>query len=191
MIDLYDLDAAMKTVSKQKKEERDEWYTPREAVLDIVDMIDAKTKNVWLPFDDEESEIYKVLTSSGRTVKCTHIKNGDDFFNLTPPFKCDAIISNPPYSKKVEIIKRLNSFNLPYALLLNVQSLEQIMKHHALDEYCESGYDIVLPSSRYKFSSGFLGEKKSSPPFYSCWFTHRLISDSENSIGSIFAARRN
>lgn len=41
-----------------------------------------------------------------------------DFFTTEPPENCKAIISNPPFSCKKEILKRINEMDLKFALVL-------------------------------------------------------------------------
>lgn len=52
----------------------------------------------------------------------THIFNGEDFFEITPP-ECDYIISNPPYSLKEKIFFRLYEIGKPFAMLINFQGI--------------------------------------------------------------------
>ena len=79
----------------------DEYYTPKFAVLPIVKYIDSH-KTIWCPFDTENSEYVKLFRESGHKVIATHISNGENFFEVNCP-KCDYIISNPPYSSKLEV----------------------------------------------------------------------------------------
>ena len=73
---------------------------------------------------------------------CSHIDDGKDFFIFEPPQPYDAIISNPPYSKKEAIFQRLFELGNP-ALFLK--------QHFALNGYyttvstaCSSGLKAFL-----------------------------------------------
>lgn len=57
----------------------------------------------------------------GYEVVNSHIEYGQDFFDMEVPTDIDYIISNPPYSKKDEVYKRLFEIGKPFAMLINVQ----------------------------------------------------------------------
>lgn len=99
----------------------DEYYTPEYAVYPIVEKLKPKSK-IWCPFDTVNSNFVKVLRSVGHHVVNTHIDNGEDFFTYQVP-ECDYIISNPPYSKKSEVFKRLYDIGKPFAMLVNLQGI--------------------------------------------------------------------
>ena len=105
----------------------DEYFTPREAVLPIIKYIDKGNKpqyTVWCPFDSEESEYVKCIRSEGHKVIATHIDNGQNFFYYEPDEWYDVIISNPPFSLKDDVLKRLNELGKPYAMLLPLPTLQ-------------------------------------------------------------------
>lgn len=98
----------------------DEFYTPRCSVEELYDEIHdfVKDKVIWFPFDTEESEYVKVAKERGYNYVCTHLWNGQDFYDdRSVPEKFDIIISNPPFSKKKYLLARVQSFRKPYALL--------------------------------------------------------------------------
>ena len=105
----------------------DEYFTPREAVLPIIKYIDKGNKSqytIWCPFDSEESEYVKCIRATGHKVIATHIDNGQNFFYYEPGEWYDAIISNPPFSLKDDVLKRLNELGKPYAMLLPLPTLQ-------------------------------------------------------------------
>lgn len=77
---------------------------------------------VWCPFDTAESEFVKVLSSHGFHVIYGHIRTGQDFFQAEVP-DCDYIVSNPPYSLKGRVIRRLYEIGRPFAMLVNFQGI--------------------------------------------------------------------
>jgi hypothetical protein len=99
----------------------DEWFTPIEAVYPILKYIKPNS-TIWCPFDMEDSSFVKVFRENGFIVIATHIINGDDFFKIDVPI-CDYIISNPPYSKRNNILKRLFELKKPFAMLMNTNGL--------------------------------------------------------------------
>ena len=100
----------------------DEVFTPRYAVTPIVKYI-KKDSVIWCPFDEEDSEYVKVLRENGFKVIATHIINGQNFFEYEPE-EYDVIISNPPFSIKDDILKRLDELKKPYAMLLPLPTLQ-------------------------------------------------------------------
>ena len=78
----------------------DEKYTPGYGVLPIIKYI-PEGKTVWCPFDTEHSEFVLKFRDAGFHVVHSHICNGQDFFDYEPS-QWDVLVSNPPFSRKVE-----------------------------------------------------------------------------------------
>ena len=104
------------------RSKNDERYTPPILVYPILDYIKANS-TVWCPFDTAESEFVRVLTEAGHKVIYSHIANGEDFFEYYPTTDFDYIISNPPFSKKLEVLERLYKIGKPFAMLMNIECL--------------------------------------------------------------------
>lgn len=103
--------------------EGDNQYTPRYAVLPLLEFL-KPNDIIWCPFDDDTSEFVKVFREYGYTVIATSIENGQDFFEYEPEDYYDVIISNPPFSQKDKILKRLDEIGSPYAMLLPLPTLQ-------------------------------------------------------------------
>ena len=104
----------------------DEVYTPAYAVKPIIKYITMRDYPmiIWCPFDAEESEFVKLIRAEGHKVICSHIDEGKNFFYWEPEEYYDYIISNPPFSIKDDILKRLWELDKPYAILLPIPSLQ-------------------------------------------------------------------
>lgn len=105
----------------------DEYYTPKEAVLPIIKYIDKGNKpsyTIWCPFDTEESEYVKCIRAAGHKVIASHIDDDKNFFYYEPDEWYDYIISNPPFSLKDDVLKRLCELNKPFAVLLPLPTLQ-------------------------------------------------------------------
>ncbi|MCM1221263.1 MAG: sugar-phospahte nucleotidyltransferase [Lachnospiraceae bacterium] len=102
-------------------QKKDEYFTPACAVYPIMERLETGTV-VWCPFDTAESEFVKVLSAHGFRVVYSHISTGQDFFSMAVP-DCDYIVSNPPYSRKEQVIRRLYEIGRPFAMLLNFQGI--------------------------------------------------------------------
>ncbi len=100
----------------------DEVYTPFYAVEPLTEFL-PKDKVIWCPFDDEWSAYYQFLTETGYTVIRSSLSEGKDFFKYEPE-KWNILVSNPPFSRKDEVLERAFSFNKPFALLLPVNSIQ-------------------------------------------------------------------
>ena len=103
--------------------ESDEYYTPAYAVEPLLKYL-PKDKIIWCPFDKEESQFVKVFSAAGYKVIHSHIDGKKDFFSYEPDEPYDYIISNPPFSCKDEVLKRLYELNKPYAMLLPLPTLQ-------------------------------------------------------------------
>ena len=101
----------------------DECMTLPYAVEPIIKYI-PKDAVVWCPFDKEDSEFVKQIKANGNKVIYSHIDNGQDFFTYEPDEHYDIIISNPPFSKKDKVLKRLDELGKPFAMLLPANSIQ-------------------------------------------------------------------
>lgn len=102
--------------------ESDEVYTPAYAVKPIIKYIKPGSV-IWCPFDTADSAYVEELNAAGFTVIYSHIDNGQNFFEYEPD-EYDVIISNPPFSIKDDILRRLNELNKPYAMLMPLPALQ-------------------------------------------------------------------
>ena len=104
-----------------KFNKNDEYFTPEYAVEPIIKYL-KKGSTIWCPFDKISSNYVKVFKDNGFNVVYGHIETGQDFFEVDVP-ECDYIISNPPYSLKGDIFKRLYEIGKPFAMLINFQGI--------------------------------------------------------------------
>lgn len=125
----------------------DEWYTPKEAVFPIVKYLKPGAK-ILCPFDTAESNFVKVFQSEGFEVSYSHIKNGVDFFDLPKP-DADYVISNPPYSLRQEVLRRLYEWEIPFAMILNANGLFDSQKRFDLASV--GGAEILYLYPRVNF----------------------------------------
>lgn len=95
----------------------DECYTPAYVVEAILPYLN-RDLIYWLPFDTKQSEFVKVLKANGFKFVSSHISEGKDFYDYEPS-TWDAMLSNPPFTRKKEIFERALSFNKPFALLMS------------------------------------------------------------------------
>src|SRR4051812_28833570 len=98
----------------------DECYTPYEAVKPLMEFL-TRDKVYYECTSALSGSIVSIMGQCGYNILPS---NGRDFLNDVILEKVDAIITNPPYSKKDKFIKKCYELNLPFALLLPVSSIQ-------------------------------------------------------------------
>ena len=110
--------------------EKDEYYTPRVLVEPILPFIKPGS-TIWCPFDTEDSEFVSCFKENGFNVIYSHIWNGQDFFEYEPDQEYDYIISNPPFTKKLEVFDRLYKIGKPFAMICGLP----ILNYQEVDDF--------------------------------------------------------
>lgn len=139
----------------------DDYMTPKYAWENIQQFI-PKDKVISEAFyGDGKSGEY--LTELGFNV----IHNQDDFFETN---NGDIVVSNPPFSKAKEVLKRLTELNKPFILILpsskiNTQYTRQLFKDQT------NKLQIIIPRKRIQFikNGNELQNKCNFDCFYYCW----------------------
>lgn len=127
----------------------DEVYTPAYAVQPLVKYIKQYMERnqkssliIWCPFDQSFSYYVKVLSKIPKVkVIYTHIDNGENFFYYEPDEQYDIIISNPPFSCKDDVLKRLYELDKPYAILLPIPTLQGQARFPYMKDIQYLGFD--------------------------------------------------
>ena len=109
-------------LSTPRFNEKDEYYTPIILVDAILPFVKPNS-TIWCPFDTKNSEFVIRLKEQGHNVIFSHIKDGLDFFGYEPIQDYDYIISNPPFTRKLEVLERLYKLNKPFAMVLGLPIL--------------------------------------------------------------------
>lgn len=91
----------------------DEYFTQDKDAETIAQHI-IRPMTIWLPFNDRGGAFHRVLPGHGHKCICTET----DFFKTDPPDGTEAVISNPPFSRKKEVVKRLDELGVKYALIM-------------------------------------------------------------------------
>ena len=150
----------------------DEYYTKENSVDMIVPYIERKGfQAIWCPFDTEESSFVKVFSERGYTVNYGHIDTGQDFFDYSSP-QGDVLVSNPPFSKRDAILKRLYEWDLPFALILNFNGLFDSKRR--LDIFQGHRVEMLVPRGRMKFLHRDVADLD-SPNFQSIYVCNHLL----------------
>ena len=152
----------------------DEFYTPKYAIEPILKYIPIN-KTVWCPFDTENSLFVKMLKERGNTVVCSHIAEGQDFFEYEPEYY-DIMLSNPPYSLRNEVFERLFYLKKPFAMLVGVVGLFESKKRFNM--FKSNVFEIMYFDKRISYFKNYDDQKPSlNPPFSSVYLCSGLLPD--------------
>ena len=148
--------------------ENDELYTPRILVNAIIPFVD-KSYRVWCPFDTDKSEFVLALRENGNKVICSHISDGKDFFKYEP-YDYDVIISNPPFTRKLDVFKRLFNLGKPFAMImglpiLNYQEVGEFFCYNQLDLNDNEQLQLLIVDKKVSFN----GNTSSFNNSFFCW----------------------
>lgn len=151
----------------------DEFYTPEYAVEPILKYLKAGAK-VWCPFDTADSNFVKLIRKKGCEVIYTHINEGLDFFDLIGHINCDYIISNPPYSRKGDVLKSLFEAKIPFAMLVGVVGLFESKSRFEM--FKNNDFEIMYLNKRVSYFKDYKEQKPSlNPPFSSVYVCHNML----------------
>ena len=151
----------------------DEFYTPDYAIKPILQYINP-TWTVWCPFDTEDSRFVVLLRDHGCSVVASHLSEGYDFFDYE--VECDAIVSNPPYSIKTEVLMSLFERRVPFAMLIGVVGLFESQRRFEM--FRDNQFEIMYLNRRVAYFKDYSDEKPSlNPPFSSVYLCSGLLPD--------------
>ena len=155
----------------------DEFYTPYYAIEPLLKYLKPKSK-ILCPFDTEGSLYVKVLKENGHYVQHEHISEGKDFFKRSnDSFQFyDYVISNPPYSKKTEVLEKLFSADVPFAMLLGVVGIFESKNRFEL--FKNNKFEIMYFDKRISFMCDYKsGKTELNPPFSSAYICHNVLPE--------------
>ena len=154
-----------------KQSNTDEWYTPPEPVRMLVPYLERNGyRKILCPFDKAESNYVKILRECGLDVEHSHIDDGVDFFDIENLTDYDAIVSNPPFSKRQKILERLFGSGAPFAMLMNFNGLFDSKARWTL--FRDNGFELLVPLGRIHFFNDTC--PGNSPNFQSVYVCHGM-----------------
>lgn len=150
---------------------KDEFYTPEYAVEPILKYV-KQNSTIWCPFDTKESNFVKMLSKEGHRVIYTHKNYYEDFFEITRD--CDYIISNPPYSLKGQVLSRLFSLGIPFAMLVSVVGVFESQERFQM--FKANDFEVMYLNKRVAYFKDFSEQKPlPSPPFLSVYVCSHML----------------
>lgn len=116
-----------------------------------------------------------MLTDKGFEVTYGHIETGQDFFDYeAPPDNVQCAVSNPPFSKRNAIFKRLFEFNIPFALVMNLNGLFDSKERFEMFKHQD--IELYIPKGRMKFVAKDKGQLN-SPNFQSVYVCSKMLNN--------------
>lgn len=150
-----------------------EWYTPEYATGYILPFVKGFS-SIWEPCCGQ-GHIARELESAGHVVIATDIAMGAvfDVFTHTPTLEYDAIVTNPPFRGKTQLLARLFGLDKPFAVLMPTQVLESkpirdMLKDHA------GQWGMVVPPRTINYINSEDPGRYSRSFFHSSWLTYKL-----------------
>jgi hypothetical protein len=151
----------MKKLKIQMNGRSDEFQTPKEAIIPLLPYLN-KDWTIWECAWGKGS-LAKHLDKEGFAV----IGDNEDFLKS---FKeCHCIITNPPYSKKDEFLKRAFEIGKPFAFLMPLTALEGKKRGELFRKY---GIQLIIPNKRINFITP--SGKGGGAWFQTAWFCYKL-----------------
>jgi hypothetical protein len=146
----------MPLMTNAKEVKNDEYETPRSA-WESIDRFLPKDKVIWEPFMASGLS-GEVLRSLG----CEVIHQREDFFEND---RGDVVVTNPPFSRKKEVLKRLKELGKPFVLLLPASVLGTKMISDWFPDI-----QIIVPKGRISFLvNGTQTNSVWFASFFYCW----------------------
>ena len=198
------------SIRNAMKRDNDELYTPK-ILVDVImpfveNYIDGIYSNwnptkpiprIWCPFDKENSEFVIALKEKfGKEVEIIHSHisepNGDFFKKIETIGRVDLVLSNPPFSRKLDIIKTLNNYNITWCLCMNLESLNyQVMGNY----FADHPISLIIPDKKISFDghcSSFNTSYFCSPDFLAEDYnpTVKFVHCEHNNQGKYFVPSR-
>ena len=121
-------------------------------------------KIIWSPFycDGKQKEYFKEL---GYDI----IHEDKDFFSYTPEY--DILIDNPPFSKKNQILDKLNDLDKPFIIICPSMMLSY---KYFQTNFKDKNIQLIIPYKRMNFKHLNSSKKNYSPPFASFYYCYKM-----------------
>jgi len=139
----------------------DSYMTPKIVFKSIAHLV-PKDKIIWECFYGDGNS-GKHLKELGFTVETEDI----DFF-IDPSFNYEILISNPPYSIKAKVFKRLAEINKPFMMLVPTATITK----QYLKKYFKDTIQIIIPERRIQFCKD--GKQLDRCYFDTLWICYKM-----------------
>lgn len=114
--------------------------------------------------------LFRRSVGGGLQVVASHISEGRDFFTYEPEH-WDVMISNPPFSKKDEVLRRAYELGKPFALLLPANSIQGKKRF----EIFKNDVQLLCFDARIDFHTTSMQTTTKGTPFASSYFCRNFL----------------
>ena len=151
-------------IIKLKKD--DDYNTPKIVFKSIAHLI-PNDKIIWESFYGN-GDSGKFLKELGFEVQSKDV----DFFD-DQSFEYDILISNPPYSIKAKVFKKLSEIDKPFMMLVPVATITK----QYLKKYFKDKIQLVIPEKRIQFIKN--GVQNNRNYFDTIWICYKMNFDKD------------
>ncbi|WP_240472004.1 hypothetical protein [Streptococcus sp. HSISS2] len=115
----------------------------------------------------------KLLKENGHEVTFGHIETGQDFFDYDKaPEGVECVVSNPPFSKRDAIFRKMYELDLPFALIMNNNGLFDSKSRFEL--FRNNNFELLIPKGRMKFFDESM-TARNNPNFQSIYVCNGVL----------------
>jgi hypothetical protein len=174
-----------------KEKRSDDWQTPPHALQPLLPYL-KKDWLIWEPCAGK-GNLVKALRDEGFMVYASDIKTRKNFLKEPHGKAADewafilraygAIVTNPPYSKKLEFLERAYELGRPFAFLLPLFTFEGPTRQALFEKH---GLEVIFINSRIQYC----GPEGKQMGFSSAWFTWKLNIGRDITWGRVETPRR-
>tara|TARA_B100000780_G_scaffold277153_1_gene247207 strand:+ start:924 stop:1421 length:498 start_codon:yes stop_codon:yes gene_type:complete len=125
----------------------DHWLTQPETWIEFSQII-QKEEIIWEPF---VCEGHAISTETWRKNGFGCIQTNSDFFHTIMPESTTCLISNPPFSKKFDVLEKCFQSKIRFALLLPVWVFASSTFRKLLKKYVVQELALIVPSKRVHY----------------------------------------
>ena len=151
-------------IIKLKKD--DSYMTPKIVFKSIAHLV-PNDKIIWESFYGN-GDSGKFLKELGFEVQSKDV----DFFD-DQSFEYDILISNPPYSIKAKVFKKLSEIDKPFMMLVPVATITK----QYLKKYFKDKIQLVIPEKRIQFIKN--GVQNNRNYFDTIWICYKMNFDKD------------
>lgn len=106
---------------------------------------------IYCPFDTPDSEYVRILSRKGYLVTYGSIETGQDFFENTIPYCVEFVISNPPFSRKLDVFRKLVEADKPFAMLMNLMAINYQEIGEFFSSLPKGDIQFIIPDKKVSF----------------------------------------
>lgn len=138
---------------------QDDYYTPPILVKLLIPYLRVyfdkphflNKPTIYCPFDTEDSEYVRIFQVAGYNVIYGSIETGQDFFEKPIPREADLVISNPPFSRKLDVFRKLVEADKPFAMLMNLMAINYQDIGEFFSSLPKGDIQFIIPDKKVSF----------------------------------------